>query len=372
MGRIANSKTVEETELTQDSKKEIVPSAPAVTSFDEDESELPFIDKRSVTISSVHNSSAYRNANMKVLGQKKEVIGSSIRSSQILSANKGEVEAYFPNLIGISPSNPEFVARVKAWLNNIQFVVNDSNVTFNNSFIYDKKKYYDAIHADEEKINDAFEKVDRSNIIALKDALKKKIEALNTLESTKYKYGHPENLEEYLMYRHCLLYNDVAKDSAVIHSDPKIRFYIKDEAKEAERQKKLIEQKVRAMRNYATLKDNDLKHNAMYVSICVYNNVALSEALMKSPTEQADIIINFLNSNPDKFNKFYNDKSLELKSLIETLIARGELIKSDFNQQISLPDGTFIGANMIETVAWFENPNNADIRTALENKLKML
>ena len=35
-------------------------------------------------------------------------------------------------------------------------------------------------------------------------------------------------------------------------------------------------------------------------------------------------------------------------------------------------DGTFIGSNMNEAVAYFNNPNNASIKTAYENKLKLI
>ena len=80
--------------------------------------------------------------------------------------------------------------------------------------------------------------------------------------------------------------------------------------------------------------------------------------------------MDYVNANPDKFNKLVNDKHIQIKSFIETLIVRGELIRSEFNQQISTADGTFIGSNMNEAIAWFENPDNKDIRSAYENKLK--
>ena len=81
--------------------------------------------------------------------------------------------------------------------------------------------------------------------------------------------------------------------------------------------------------------------------------------------------MDFVNTNPDKFNKLVSDKNIQIKAFIETLITRGELVRSDFNQQISMPDGTFVGSNMNEAIAWFENEANKPIRTALENKLKL-
>ena len=330
-----------------------------------------YVDKRYVTISLVHNYSNYRRVNMKVLGQRREVIGSSIRSSQILSSNAEEVNTYFPALIGISPTNPEFVTRVKAWLSNIQFVINENDVKLNTSFIYNHKADYLEIKAKEDKINDEYDKIDRENILVIKEALKRKIDALNALESTKYKYGHPENLEEYLMYRHCLLYNEVAKDIALINSDPTIRFYIKDEAKEAEKAKKLVEQKTKAMKNFVELNGTDAKFNAVYIKMCVSKNENITEAMLKDRSEKVAKLIDFVNTNPDKFNKLYNDRNVTIKAFIETLISRGELVRSEFNQQISTADGVFIGSNMNEAIAWFENPEHKDIREAYENKLKL-
>lgn len=334
--------------------------------------EAPYTDKRSVTISLVKNYSAYRKINMKVLGQRHEVIGSSVTSCRILSSNKGEVDAYFPQLIGLSPSNPEFITRVKAYLSNIQMNVNNENATLNTTFIYNHKKDYIRISKQEDAINAEYDKVDRANPSAIKEALKKKIDALNTLEGTKYLYGRPENLEEYLMYRHCLLYRDVAKDMALINEDPTLRFYIKDEAKEAQRQKKLVDEKKHAMKNFVELCGTDEKFNSVFIHVAKLQNMILSEAIAKAKDEKENILINYVNENPDKFNKLVSDKTIVTKAFIELLIMRGELVRSEYNQQISTADGTFIGSNMNEAVAYFNNPNNASIKTAYENKLKLI
>ena len=346
-------------------------ATPAPQIENNEELEAPYTDKRSVTISLVKNYSAYRKMNMKVLGQRHEVIGSSVTSCRILSSNKGEVDAYFPQLIGLSPSNPEFITRVKAYLSNIQMNVNNENATLNISFVYNHKKDYINISKKEDAINAEYGKVDRANPNAIKEALKKKIDALNTLEGTKYLYGRPENLEEYLMYRHCLLYRDVAKDVALINEDPTLRFYIKDEAKEAQRQKKLVDEKKHAMKHFVELCASENKFNAVFVQVALSTGLILSEAVAKAKDEKDNILINYVNENPDKFNKLVSDKNVITKAFIEILIMRGELVRSEYNQQISTADGTFIGSNMNEAVAYFNNPNNASVKSAYENKLKL-
>lgn len=337
----------------------------------EAELDKEYIDKRSITISVVRNYSNYRKANGKVLGQKKEVIGSSITSSRILSSNKSEVEKYFPALIGLSPNNPEFITRVKSWLSNIHVPINENDTILNISFVYDTKRDYLDFKRREEAIENEYSKVNRANTSAIKEALKTKLSAINLLESEKHKVGHPVNLEHYLLYRHCLLYRDVAKDTAIINSEPYIRFYIKDEAKEIERQKKLTQERLSAMRNFIDVSASDIKFNAIYISIVVYKNDDISQALLKDKSEKIAIVMDFVNTNPDRFNKFVKDSNIITKAFIETLIVRGELVRSEFNQQISTADGTFIGANINEAVAYFNNPNNKDIKTAYENKLKL-
>ena len=330
-----------------------------------------YVDKRTIVISLVHNYSNYRKVNMKVLGQRKETIGSSITSCRVLSSNAGEVNAYFPALVGLSPNHADFTSRVKAWLSNIQFVVNENDVPLDISFVYNTKKDYLDFKKKEDAIDEDYAKVDRTNLSAIKEAIKKRVNALNTLESEKYKVGHPVNLEQYIIYRHCLLYRDVAKDTAIVNSDPSVRFYIKDEAKEIEKQKKLTEYRMQAMRNFIELNASPTKRNAVYIAIVASRNENVSEALIKTDSEKTSYLMDYVNTHPDKFNKLFADKNITTRAFIETLIVRGELVRSDFNQQISTADGTLIGSNMNGAIAFFNNPDNKDMKELYENKLKM-
>ena len=331
----------------------------------------PYTDKRIVTIAPVQQFSAYRRANIKSMPPRRNIIGSSISSTRILSSNKDEVEKYFPQIIGISPNNPEFVTRVKAYLSNISFNVQDAGSTLNISFTYDKKKDYLTIKEKEEKINAKRESVARNNTAAIKEAVKVWTQEINDLESEKAKYGHPDNIEEYLLYRHCLLYRDVAKDISLINSDSSLRFYIRDENKEAERAKRLVDERRKAMRNFLALESSDKKRNAVFIQMTVNNGGNIAEAMMKTPDQQVSALMTYLNDSPDKFNDLFEDKNVEMKSFIEALIARGELIRPEYNQQISTADGTFIGSNMNEAVAYFNNPTNKPVLEAMQNKYKL-
>jgi hypothetical protein len=339
---------------------------------DTEQLDAPYYDERSVTISTVRNYSLFRKVNDKVMPQKTEMIGSSITSSRILCANKAEMDAYMPNILGISSNDPDFVRRVKMYFNNIQISVTNLGKKFDTGFHYYKKSDYYSFKKREEAINDEYDSVPRQNFSKLKEAMREKINKLNSLESEKYKYGYPNNVEEYLMYRHCLLYNDVAKDMAFINSDPQIRFYFRDDKKESERMSKHREQINKAKANYLTCLNDDELFNAVFIQYCVNTGLPVITTLNLDRVEKENRLDKFSTDEPRKFNQFFADKDVKLKGTIEILIARGELNRLPNNQNIVSSTGDFIGANIGEAVAWFKNPDNNNAVTVLYNKLRQM
>lgn len=331
-----------------------------------------YVFKRSITIALINNYSLYRKANDKTLDKRRDYIGSSIRSSQVLSSNRKEVEAYFPQLLGISPNNENFVTRLKQYLNNIQVRVDELGVKFDCSFRFYHKRDYIKFAIECDKIEEKYRNADKSTLKSLKDALNIKINDLNLLESTLYQYGSPINLTEYILYRHCLLYRDIAKDQAIINSDPNIRFYLKDDVKDKERQIKLRNSINEAKRNYISIISDDSVFDAVYIQYCVLSGLPIISSLLKERIERETELDKFSTTEPVKFNNIVNDKNVHIKSLIEQLIARGELVRSKFNQNITTQDGEFVGANMKEAIAWVKNPKNEDVVIALKNKLKYI
>lgn len=336
---------------------------------DVDYGDLEYIDRRSVTVVLVKNYSLYRKANDKVLPKKTDYIGSCIKSSQVLAANKQEVEAYFPNIIGRSVNDPDFVMRVKEYLNNIRVSVDELGRTFDTSFLYHHKRDYDRIHAEENRIEEEYQKADRTTTKKLREAISIKINALNALESSKYKYGYPLNVSDYLIYRHCLLYNDVAKDVALINADASVRFYFKDDIKEAKKRQDFRQQVNRAKANYVECLADDEFFDAIYIQYCIANNLPVISSLAEDRLEREIKLDKFSTEHPDKFNRIFNNKDTRLIAQIELLIARGELNRLQYNQNITTADGDLIGANMKEAVAWFKNPANTSIVNAYLNRL---
>lgn len=345
-----------------------------LTSKEQKQEELdkPFTYKRSITVSLIQNYSLYRKANDKVLPKKRDYIGSSIRSSQVLASNRAEVEAYFPQLLGISVNNENFVTRLKQYLNNIQVPVNELGVTFDCSFRFNHKRDYFAFKAREEEIEMAYKKANKQSTKDLRAALAIKINDLNNLESEQYAVGSPVNITDYILYRHCLLYRDIAKDTALINCDPYVRFYLKDDAKDKERQQKLRQEINNAKRNYIEVIGDDEMFDAVYIQYCVVAGLPIVNSLLSERMDKENQLDKFSANEPIKFNSIVKDRDLRIKSLIELLIARGEFVRSQFNQNITTQDGEFIGANMKEAIAWAKNPENENILAAFKNKLKYI
>ena len=324
----------------------------------------PYVERKSITIALVKNYSFYRRANDKVMTKRRDFIGSSVSSSRVLSSNKEEVEAYFPRLVGLSPNNDNFMNRVKQYLNNIQVAVDELGKTFDCSFHYNHYSDYLAIKKKEEKIESNYKLANKSNNKDLRAALKEKLTLLNELETSKHKLGYPLNLEDYILYRHCLLYNDIAKDTALINSDASIRFYFKDNNKEAELQN--------AKANYVQIVGDPDMFDAVYIQYCVINGRPIVSSMLEDRITKETQLDRFSIEDPIKFNHICRDNDIKLKALIETLIARGEFIRAQHNQNILTPEGDFIGANMKEAVAWFKDSANSAMVAGYKNKLKLI
>lgn len=331
-----------------------------------------YTEHKSITIALVKNYSFYRRANDKVMTKRRDFIGSSVSSSRVLSSNKEEVEAYFPRLVGLSPNNDNFMNRVKQYLNNIQVAVDELGKTFDCSFHYNHYSDYLAIKKKEEKIESNYKLANKSNNKDLRAALKEKLTLLNELETSKHKLGYPLNLEDYILYRHCLLYNDIAKDTALINSDASIRFYFKDNNKEAELQKKLRTEINNAKANYVQIVGDPDMFDAVYIQYCVISGRPIVSSMLEDRITKETQLDRFSIEDPIKFNHICRDNDIKLKALIETLIARGEFIRAQHNQNILTPEGDFIGANMKEAVAWFKDSTNSTMVAGYKNKLKLI
>lgn len=349
----------------------VIPPAAALENKEDKSLDYPYTDERTVTIARVQDYSLYRRVNSKALLEQVTYIGSSVTSSRTLAANKDEIAAYFPNLVGVSANNENFFTRVKQYLNNIMVKVDKNGKTFDISFRYNTKRDYLHFKAKEDAINAEYDATPRNDIIALRRALDLKINRLNALESEKHKYGFPVKVEDYLMYRHCLIYKDVAKDPAFVNIDANVRFYFRDDAKEAINAEKKRREINKAKANYVTCIGDDTIFEAVYIQYALAKNLPVMPSLAENKLVKESNLDRFSTEEPALFNKIFNDGDKLIKATIEKLIARGEFIRLAHNQNITSATGEFIGSNINEAVIWFKNPDNTSAVNAYKEKLKL-
>lgn len=365
-------KVIDETVVVTDVAETELKNEPVKSYVVDSEEDLnsSYVDVKSVTIKLVKNYSLFRKVNDKHMPKRRDYIGSSVVSSRTLASNPKEIEKYFPNIVGIPANHSEFMLRVKQYLNNIRVHVDEIGRKFDISFRYDTKRDYIKFLKEEEAIENAYNSINRKDTSSIKKALEEKIYKLNLLESRKCEFGTPVNIEDYIMYRHCLLYKDVAKDIALINSDSTIRFYFEDDKKEENKLKQHRIEIKNAKFNYVKCCSDDALFDAVFVQYCALSNISVLSARSMDRLSKEIQLDKFSTDEPKKFNALCNNKDIKIASLIENLIAIGELIRPQYSQNVLTTDGDLIGANNIEAIAWFKNPLNTEAVNVYMNKLK--
>lgn len=155
--------------------------------------------------------SVYRQINRQYIQDRHDSIGGSINSARMLASNAEEMAAYMPAIVGCSANDTKFQERVSRWFQNISIPVPMDGYEFNCDFRWRRKEDYLKYAIKEQTIIEAYENADKSTAKLLKEAINNYVIELNALESTRYQYGRPDNIEHYIAFRHCLFYPDVAK-----------------------------------------------------------------------------------------------------------------------------------------------------------------
>lgn len=331
-------------------------------------------EKRIITIALISDlaiKSVYRQVNAVSIPDRNDTIGSSVLSGRRLMSSVNEINKYMPAILGISPSHPDFITRVSKWFGNISLKIPTGGYELNCNFDWDTKEDYLKYKIEEEKIEAIYDEADKTTPKLLKEAIRKRVDSLTSLEATRALHGMPQNVEHYFTYRHCLLYPHVAKDTAVIHFDQSVRFYIKDEQKDLYRVKKRQQAANIAKRNYLDILDDSKKFRNVFVCYCAStgNNILVSLGLEDEVKQ--NMLDTYSMQEPEKFNKLFNNRNIGLQALIEEAVAKGELLRSDINQNIITPEGNFIGGNMKEAISYLLNPQNEDFKKLLETKIKL-
>lgn len=320
------------------------------------------IARRFITICAVPRRSAFRVMNDKVLEERIENIGSSIGAKKALMQDAYMLAKYFPALTGTSYNANDFLTKVGAWLDNISVAVRStgSGKTLDLSFKYDSAELMKEHEEKRDVLDAAYDKSEKGDYNKRKAALADYIRRLMTLELAKCHVGTPVELEQYVVWLHCLFYNDVCKEQSLLSDTPGARLFVKNEAKEKAQRTAKQHARRKALANYLAIMDNKDDMNEVVVILCANKNIPYQQILGKTETDIDIFLSKIANDEPELLNKVYNDPNKRLHSMIERAIRAGRLRKSDLNQQITDTDGVTIGSNMTEAIAYFKHPANKE------------
>lgn len=198
----------------------------------------------------------------------------------------------------------------------------------------------------------------------------KKVNENGVIEDCK---GTPINLSDYILWRYCLVYNEVANSIEFVGNSPKINFYLFNKDKEIKDKKAIIDQKRSATKLlFSNLGDRE------WVEHVLRNLIARDSAskytirdLPEISEDERDILLEeYVQEKTAEFLVLGNDKNLQLKSFIEIAIVLGKLSRIPNTATITL-DGQVIGNTLEETVTFLLNPKNNDIYTTLKAQVKV-
>lgn len=276
-----------------------------------------------------------------------------------------EEKKYLPDVIGVSPqSNDWQKATRNYWANITTEVPPDTGLELEVGFVYPDEESATKGRAEEEKENAAATAMYAQELdYAMKFDVRQSV-------------GRPINISDYILYRHCLVYNQCANSPKLTHKSAKIRFYLySKEAVQADLAIKIkMRQKAYAM--YLELIGDRAKvDNVIYVlkdTIQRYNeNVLNVEKLDVTNEIGKDVALEkIVNEFPERLIAVLDDKDLPLKAFIERAITAGELKRLPNTDTIVYGDNTPMGNSINETVAYLKNEQNREIFQTIKSRLE--
>lgn len=363
------------------------------------------IDNKSIYIKVRKLNSAYGYANRKVLDavQMNRTIGASVTSVNKMIANPDEQAAIMKDIIAMSPNSTDWNRHLADYWRSLSYDIPENGKELEIGFIYDfnavsKQEYIKQVNStitkesakltsDESllkhienrisevnlKFDDAIKtskvlKNELARVKAQDAAYKFKYQGIITIESDRFKFGTPIAPFEYMLYRYCLVYGDVANDKDVMSKSKKIRFYLHSDA-DIKREKSNTQKNERS-RISALLKVTESTDDV----IDMLYAMGESHTITEDDVNNYELVEKLSHSRRVDFLRIANDGNLTLVGVIEKYIAKGILSRSEGSTAIFNPINMelAIGHTMEETIGYFKNKVNNVTVSDLAKKYKNL
>ena len=334
---------------------------------------------RIVYIQKRQNSSEFYRRNMDVLKESERLLGVSNKAVAAMLMNGDELKVLMPSILAIDPrshtSNWDKV--VSTYWNSLSIGIGDGGKKLEIGMIYDI--YDSTTFFDGTKRIDYIKQLQKENpSIKTNEDLKSYIEGVsndrpNISENEKYKYCKPINVEDYLLWRYCEHFYQVAPNIDSVDKSPNIRFFIHDTYKFEEDKKKAFKLRTDARKAYMEIfTDESMIDNMIYIFSSTY-------PIPKSMKELTIIdkqihLENIVNEKPEEFIRYRKDKNLQVKSMVEMYIY-ANILKRLPNSKVVVDGDSpeiIIGNSTEEVIRFFMSAENKVAINQYEAKFKGL
>lgn len=303
---------------------------------------------------------ALANKNVLNSGTEPKRIGSAVTSVNLMISKGEEMRVLMPSILGADPlsSKLDWEQAVKNYWHGYSVDIpiggRELDISWNIDILDPAKK---------------------DNIEELRKSTKKELKTDKELrdylfsqgkdgktvvpEEYLFRYATPANVEDYLLWRYCLVYRRVLNpdaDPAILDRNPDIEFQLYDPNITRVASQKALKSRQLAMSAYLdVLSKADVKDNLLWV-------FGDNPAVLEEYDKDAKLEHYYLNQ-PNRFLEVYNDKNLNTKSTIERYISADLLYRLPGTGIVVDKEDTSVvlGNNINEVVAYFANPTNKEV-----------
>lgn len=322
---------------------------------------------RKVTIQWRLNPTPFTKINAAALGEHTRKIGSSISGVSKMMSNALEQEAIMKTVIGADPRSmtSNWTKLLQTYWDSLSVEIPMSGKSLETGWIFD----YDA----SDKV-DVIAKLPKT----VKDdkSLAKHVMSVVS-EGDKYKYGVPIDPAEYMLWRYCLVYRDVANSHEDVNKSGHIRFYLYSQEEIESSRKSKFTTKKKAMETFIQLlADKDKVDNIVYIAISD-NSMIVPEGKTFNTLDETDkhmMLEAFLTNKPTEFVNMAEDINLNIKAIIERYIFTN-IFKRLTNSSVIVDaanSSIVIGNNIDEAVSYMSNETNTKILAEYKARYKGL
>jgi len=327
---------------------------------------------RKTTLLWVLAPTAFQAINQTALVVLSRPLGTSVTVVNKMLACSEEMEMLLPEVLGVSPktNSNDWQRELQLFWHNFGFDVPESGMVLNTSMTFDMSDFRRKEHIEElaERLG-----VKLKGTLEVKDDAEKKLFnhiVKNVKEEDRYRYMVPENVEEYLRWRFCLIHAKVANEPSFIINSTKIEFYLLDDSKLQEIRRKTNDTKNAAIAKYSEILASENANNRIE-NLLIANDSILSITDLKElkDGDKSAMLLDIAVQTPESFITLVSDPISEDKAEVKKWVMAG-FVRNELGTSIytdASNPSIILGRTLEEVVTYI----HLDVNAAYVNDLRL-